>query len=121
MIYLASPYSHPDPVVRERRYRAACSAAATLMKRGHQVFSPIAHGHVMAELGLPTCWAYWQDYDRHHLTHCDEVLVLMLSGWKESAGVQAEIRLARELRKPMSYVEPEELIYGTAPVAAGTE
>jgi hypothetical protein len=68
-----------------------------------------------------TCWAYWQDYDRHHLTHCDEVWVLMLSGWKESAGVQAEIRLARELRKPMCYVEPEELIYGTAPVATGTE
>jgi len=119
MMYLASPYSHPDPVVRERRFRAACSAAATLMKRGHAVFSPIAHCHVIAEHGLPTNWAYWQAYDRDHLMHCDEVIVLMLSGWQKSAGVQAEIRLARELHKPISYVEPEELIYGTNATAAG--
>lgn len=26
-IYLASPYTHPDPAVRARRYLAACRAA----------------------------------------------------------------------------------------------
>ena len=66
MIYLASPYSHPDPAVRERRFRAACSAAAFLLQAGHAVFSPIAHGHVLAEHGLPTDWSFWQRFDREH-------------------------------------------------------
>ena len=34
LTYLASPYSHPDPEVREGRYRAACAVAAVLCARG---------------------------------------------------------------------------------------
>lgn len=45
MIYLASPYSHPDPAVEELRFEAACEAACKLMQQGHHVFSPIAHTH----------------------------------------------------------------------------
>jgi hypothetical protein len=43
MIYLASPYSHPDRAVREERFRGACRATAALLRSGHAVFSPIAH------------------------------------------------------------------------------
>ncbi len=32
-ICLALPYSHPDPYIREMRYRTATSIAASLMKR----------------------------------------------------------------------------------------
>ena len=35
MIYLASPYSHSDPAVREQRYEAACQAAAVEAKTGN--------------------------------------------------------------------------------------
>lgn len=42
MIYLASPYSHPAPAVRQERYEAACAATATLTREGHPVFSPIS-------------------------------------------------------------------------------
>ncbi len=34
MIYLASPYSHPDVAVREARFHAACRAAAEFMRDG---------------------------------------------------------------------------------------
>jgi len=34
MIYLASPYSHPDKNVMNRRYVAAVKATAELMRRG---------------------------------------------------------------------------------------
>ncbi len=54
MIYLASPYSHPDAVVREYRFRAACQAAASVMRSGQHVFSPIAHSHAIAEYGVAT-------------------------------------------------------------------
>jgi nucleoside 2-deoxyribosyltransferase len=108
MIYLASPYSHPDPTVREQRFRAACRLVAAFLRAGMLVFSPIAHSHPLVEFGLPTDWRFWERYDRAHLERCDEVVVLMLDGWKESAGVQAEVRIARELGKPVRFLGVEE-------------
>jgi len=107
IIYLASPYSHPDPAVRELRFRAACQAAVALLHAGRVVFSPIAHSHPLVEHGLPTSWNFWQRFDCELLTRCDEVMVLMLDGWEESVGVQAEIRIARELGKLVRYLAPE--------------
>jgi nucleoside 2-deoxyribosyltransferase len=107
MIYLASPYSHPEPVVREVRFRAACHATARLIAAGHVVFSPIVHGHPLVHHGLPTDWSFWERFDRDHLVRCDEVVVLMLDGWRESVGVAAEIRIAEELRKPVRYLAPD--------------
>ena len=105
--YLASPYSHPDPAVREERYRAACRAAAALLLAGQPIFSPIAHSHPLVAYGLPADWSFWQRYDREMLARCDEVVVLMLVGWRESVGVREEIRIARELGKPVRYLVPE--------------
>lgn len=107
MIYLASPYSHPDPAVREERYRAACRAAAALLLAGQPVFSPIAHSHPLMDYGLPADWAFWQRYDRELLARCDEVVLLLLAGWRESVGVRDELRIARELGKPVQYLAPE--------------
>jgi len=105
--YLASPYSHPDLAVREERYRAACRAAAALLLAGQPIFSPIAHSHPLVAYGLPADWSFWQRYDREMLARCDEVVVLMLVGWRESVGVREEIRIARELGKPVRYLAPE--------------
>jgi hypothetical protein len=107
MIYLASAYSHFDAAVCEQRFRAACQAAAHLMRAGHTVFSPIAHGHCIAQHGLPTDWRFWERFDCELLARCDEVLVLTLDGWRESAGVLAEVRIAGELGKPVRYLAPE--------------
>ena len=104
-MYLASPYSHPDPAVRQARYRAACQATAELMRHGLNVLSPIIHSHPLAELGLPTNWDFWQQIDQGHcLLRCDELLVLMLDGWRESRGVTAEIELAHAHEIRVSYV-----------------
>lgn len=104
MIYLASPYSHPDRLVRERRFRETCRAAAELLSAGQAVFAPIVHGHPLVNHGVPTDWPFWEQFDRDHLQRCDEVVVLMLDGWRESAGVAAEIRIAGELGKPVRYL-----------------
>jgi hypothetical protein len=106
MIYLATPYSHPDPLVREQRFRDACRAAAALLRSGQAVFSPIAHSHPLVVYGLPSDWAFWWHFDRELLARCDEVVVLMLDGWHESVGVREEVRLAQELDKPVRYVAP---------------
>lgn len=105
--YLASPYSSADPAVREERFRAACRVAAVLFRAGHFLISPIAHSHVLVEHGLPGDWNFWQSFDRALLARCDALFVLMLDGWEESVGVQAEIRIARELGKPVRYLAPD--------------
>ena len=105
MIYLASPYSHPDAVVREQRFRAACGAAACLMRSGRHVFSPIVHSHGIAEHGVPTDWSYWEAFDSRMLTTCNELVAVMLNGWRESTGVQAEIDLAHKIRIPIYYLD----------------
>jgi hypothetical protein len=110
VIYLASPYSHPDPAVREQRFREACRAAAMLLRAGHAVFSPIANTHPLVEYGLPTDWSFWEWHDREHLARCDGVVVLLLDGWEESVGVRQEIRIARTMGKPVQYLAAPDVI-----------
>ena len=107
MIYLASPYTHPDASIREERFHAVCQATAALMRSGHVVFAPIVHGHPLVEHGLPVEWPFWERFDREHLARSDELVVLMLEGWRESVGVAAEIEMAREMGKPTRYLAPE--------------
>ncbi len=104
MIYIASPYTDPDPAIRQARYRAACLATAELMRHGLNVFSPIVHSHPLAELGLPSDWGFWQRIDRDMLVRCDELVVLMLDGWRQSRGVTAEIELAHGYDIAVRYV-----------------
>lgn len=106
MIYLASPYWHPDPSIRNQRFRAACRVTAALLREGQVVFSPVVYGHTLTARGLPGGWDFWQRHDREHLGHCSQVLVLMLDGWRESEGVQAELAIAAALGKPVRYVDP---------------
>lgn len=56
--YLASPYSSPDPVVREERFHAACRATAALLRDGLFVFATIVHSHHLVEHGLPGDWTF---------------------------------------------------------------
>lgn len=106
MVYLASPYSHDDGAVRQKRFTEACRAASHLMQRGDFVFSPIAHTHPIALWGLPKGWDYWHQYDRWFLLRCERVVVLKLDGWRESVGVQAEIRIAESFGHSVEYMDP---------------
>ncbi len=106
MLYLASPYTHGEPRVRQERFEAACRATADLVRAGHVVFSPIVHGHPLVRFNLPSDWEYWRDFDVEYLRHCSELLVLRLDGWRESRGVQTEIDLAIELGLPIRYLDP---------------
>jgi Domain of unknown function (DUF1937) len=107
MIYLASPYSHPDPAVREARFRAACQSVVALLRAGKVVFAPIVHCHPLVEYGLPTAWDFWEPIDRTYLERCDEVTVLTLPCWEDSVGVRAEVAMARELGKLVRFLAPD--------------
>jgi len=108
LIYLASPYSHPDATVRYARYRMTAVAAAYLMQAGHNVFSPICHTHPIAELGCLSDRdaSFWLERDKQILAFCDEVRVLKLEGWENSKGIAHELAWAKEMGKPCTLMEP---------------
>jgi len=108
LIYLASPYSHKDPKVREDRATKVALFAAQLLRKGMTVFCPIAHGKFIADrANTPGSWSFWKDQSIRLLQACDEAWVLCLPGWKESIGVQAEIRKAVDLGIPVYYLSPD--------------
>ncbi len=98
MIYLASPYSHPDPQVRRMRFEAACRAAARRMEAGLVVYSPIAHSvPVEAQMFGQQPHEFWMRQCVAVLRRCDSLHVLMLEGWEASKGVSEEIRIAEAI------------------------
>lgn len=105
-IYLASPYSHHVKAVRSDRFRAACKAAAVVIKKGHYCFSPIAHSHNIADyLENHNDSSFWLKQDLSFLdSWADELWVLMLDGWKESKGIAAEVKHAAGLL-PIKYIK----------------
>ncbi len=92
MIYVASPYTHDDPVVVDARYIATKKYVARLFKEKVWVFSPIIHCHSLAlEFNFPTDASYWKEYNLHMLVRADALHVLELNDWKKSEGVYNEI------------------------------
>ena len=109
--YLASPYSDPDPKVREARFLEVCKMAAWLMENGTHVYCPIAHSHPIAEAGLDWDGDTWVSYDKTFMKSAAGLIVFMLDGWKESCGVQEEIRIFQEANKPILYLEVKDAVY----------
>ena len=106
MIYIASPYTHADPAVRQQRFENVCHYVAKRMLEGAIVYSPIAHSHPITErFNLPVTWDFWAHFDRCMIQKSDGLEVLMLDGWIRSKGVNAEIDFARGLGLPISFRE----------------
>jgi len=104
LYYLACPYYHKDPKIMSKRVSTVTRACGYLMKSGFYCFSPITQNHqIRKQCKIESGWKIWEKYDSTLLEHCDELIVLMLEGWKESKGVKAEIELAKKLKMPIRY------------------
>lgn len=105
IIYLACPYSHPERAMRIYRFEKANEAAGKLISAGEIVFSPISHTHpifeTMADISFG--WDFWHKFDLAFLEVSKKLIVVKIDGWKESAGVQAEIKIAEKLGIPIEY------------------
>ena len=97
MIYIASPYSHPDPKVRNFRFESALTYANMLMGMGHTCFSPIAYGHQFSlRFYRPTAFEAWIDFNDRILLACESMHILTIDGWEESRGIAHEQKLAED-------------------------
>jgi len=111
LVYLASPYSHPDDRVRHENYLIVTKIAADLVSRGHVVISPITYGHVLLDHAkMPTDWEFWENFCLTLLEKCDKILVCnTMVGWEKSRGVAQEIKYAEENNIKIEYIKPSEV------------
>lgn len=104
IIYLAAPYSHAKPEVMERRWFEVSRAAAWLMGKKYTVISPVSMGHPIAALSLGDVapgFEAWKHTCLTLLASAELMLVLMLEGWSESAGIKAEVDVCRHRGIPV--------------------
>lgn len=105
MIYLASPYSHPDAFVREERYLRAMKVLHGLLEKRIWTFSPIVHCHELKKVAaLPFEHKFWLDYDCHILKLCEKLIVLKIEGWETSRGVKMEMDFAAANNIPIEFL-----------------
>lgn len=112
-VYLASPYSKLVATVGlDEAARVVSLAAGAMIEEGVVVFSPIAHGHAVAEAyGLDKLdQDMWMKQCRPIAERASLCVVLKFEGWRESKGVAEEVKIFQELGRPMAYVDPHELI-----------
>lgn len=104
--YLATPYSR-YPAGVDAAYAEACRVAARLFLEGVPVYSPIAHTHAIASAGdLPGHFEQWASFDEAMISASIGMIVAMMDGWRESAGITAEIEICRRLGKMVFYLDP---------------
>lgn len=106
MIYIASPYSHPDPFMRTLRYRQVHKYTRLCMDKGETVFSPIVYGHEFTrdnDTAIP--YQYWSEFNHQIILGCKLLRVLKLEGYKNSMGIAGEIAFATAHGIPVEEVE----------------
>lgn len=110
VVYLACPYTHPDAKVRQDRWLAVSEAAAWLMGHKYVVLSPISMGHpicVMDQGGLGHDFTAWENTSLTMLNAAEVLVVLIIDGVNESAGVRAEMEYARKKGMPVYGMKQE--------------
>lgn len=111
MIYLASPYSHSDKTIVEKRVEIISKYAAKLLSKRMHCVSPILIGTTIFKYAtLPSDFEFWQHLSYDLLKRCDMIIVLKLEGWQESIGVQAEINFAIKNNIKVEYADTELLL-----------
>lgn len=108
MLYLASPYSDPDPHIRKARYVGVMKIAHALQTASghehHLIYSPIMHFHPMClHHDMPTGADFWWNINKHAMDVSSQLVVACMSGWDESVGVALEIAYAKSINMPVAY------------------
>jgi hypothetical protein len=112
MIYVAIPYGNPDNKIVIDRVVKASTYCARLLATGRPCISAIVYGDPLVryyEKDMKADWEAWKDLCTTLICASEEFHVLMVDGWKESKGVQAEIDLADELGLPITYIKESEI------------
>lgn len=96
LIFISSPYSHPDSEIMEENFKIVSKFAAKLISEGFHVITPITYGHTLLQFHeMPSDWKFWKDFCLTFLQFCEEIWVYQMPGWEKSNGVREEIEFAK--------------------------
>ncbi len=111
VLYLAAPYWHERKEVRDFRANTARACARRLIEHNCMVYCPFIYSY-----GLETAPRGGEEYWRAHsllmAQRCDEIMIIELDGWKDSAGVMKEIEIFKERGKRLYFYAP---VFDTPP------
>ena len=110
LVYLATNYSK-FPGGIQKAFEEASKLAARLIVNHIKIFSPIAHTHPIAMYGEvnPYDHSIWLELDESMMRASQALLVAEFEGWKESYGVDQEIKIFTRDGKPIHYINPNSL------------
>lgn len=106
IIYIGSPYSHPDENIRIERFNQVTIFAAQLVSKGYTAISPITYGHLLLDYKkMPTEFEFWNKFCISLLSKCSDIYIYKIDGWQESKGLKAEIEFAEKNNINVKYFE----------------
>lgn len=94
LIYIAAPYTHPDPVENTNK---VIRIAEEVIKAGYIPYIP--HLNLLWHLIAPHPGAFWYAYDLQILRRCDAIL--RIDG--VSKGADMEVQFAKDNNIPVIY------------------
>lgn len=107
-IYVASPYSDEDAMVRQQRWREVCWLLAQLVQKHptYIFYSPIAHWHITAlNHDLPKDHKFWENQNETMIDWADQVWIYCLPGWENSKGIKSEITYVARQSKRIEFID----------------
>ncbi len=110
IVFISSPYNHPDRFVMEENYLKVAKLANRLIHKGVVAISPVAYGHnllSLTEKEIPGDWDFWKAFCFTLIDKSDEVYVYKIPGWDKSGGVREEIEYATSKGIKVTYIDPE--------------
>lgn len=119
--FIAGPYTHADPAVRQYRHDCLTRAYAQIIASRKSGVCCITLTHMpdvflSQQQQVETLGSdFWTDADVPFMHMARRLVVVMLPGWEESSGTQKEIAYFRHHGKPIEYVSPNAYILGDSP------
>ncbi len=111
-LYLASPYSHENMVVRNERARIINGIGFKLIRLGLNLFCPITQSHNLNKSSGPNIPDLSHDecmrVDYAFLSRASGLIVVKLDGWNESKGVALEMDYAIQHKMPIYMLEEDD-------------
>lgn len=110
LAYLASPYTlYPDGI--EIAFREAARITGELLLAGVECYSPIAHCHPLSLYANIDALDrdFWLRYQEAFMSRCDVLIVAQMKGWKESHGINHEIRFFLERKRVIFMLDPSSM------------
>ena len=100
--YLASPYTHDDPAVRQKRYEDVMEVVSVFVLKNEGVYSPVLHFHpLVVKHAIPTDYDFWEDLILSMLRRARDLVIVKIDGWETSVGLREEYLYARRLNMPV--------------------